>query len=305
LRMCVFTGMAGTTHHYGNTRAALDHGICTKTGRTERKTMSIGNQPPVWEMIKFAVSELGGECTYSAIKNKVRSVFGDDVNDSSMTCSIISGSVNHSSRIHYSENKKSRLANTKYDYLFNVGRGRVVWYNPEKHGIWEIVQTPDAGLAVVPADGIGENAATVVQAADEAGETNGMFAMEAHLRDYLAKTLPTLPGHSASLNLYQTEERDGVEFQTDVGPIDILATYDGDFYVIELKVGRGPDAALGQVLRYMGWVKTHLAGNKNVFGIVVASDIGKKLMYAVTQVPTVRLMEYDLAVTLRSVALPI
>lgn len=266
--------------------------------------MSTGNQPPVWEMIKFAVSELGGECTYSAIKAKVRSVYGDVVNDSSMTCSIISGSVNHLSRIHYSENKKCRLANTKYDYLFNVGRGRVVWYEPEKHGVWEIVQATDGDLAVVLADEIGENSVTIVQAAEAAGETNGMFAMEAHLRDYLAKTLPRLPEHSAPLSLYRTEERDGVEFQTDVGPIDILATYDGDFYVIELKAGRGPDAALGQVLRYMGWVKIHLAVNKNVFGIVVASDIGKKLRYAVTQVPSVRLMEYDLAVTLRAVALP-
>jgi hypothetical protein len=266
--------------------------------------MNIVNQPPVWEMIKFAVGELSGECTYSAIKAKVRSVYGDHVKDSSMTCSIISGSVNHPSRIHYNENKKPRVANTKYDYLFNVGRGKVVWYEPEKHGIWEIVQMADGGMAVLLADGIGENSETIVQAAQAVSETNGIFAMEAHLRDYLAKTLPRLPEHQTPLNLYRTEERDGVEFQTDVGPIDILATYDGDFYVIELKVGRGPDAALGQVLRYMGWVKTHLAGDKNVFGIVVASNIERKLLYAVTQVPSVRLMEYDLAVTLRSVALP-
>ena len=106
---------------------------------------------------------------------------------------------------------------------------------PEKHGVWEIVLAADGGLAAVLADDVGENSATIVQAAEAAGETNGMFAMEAHLRDYLAKTLPRLPEHSAPLNLYRTEERDGVEFQTDVGPIDILAIYDGDFYVIELK----------------------------------------------------------------------
>jgi hypothetical protein len=265
--------------------------------------MSDGNQHSVWEMIKFAVSELGGECTYSAIKAKVRSIYGENINDSSMTCSIISGSVNHSSRIHYSENKKPRLANTKYDYLFNVGRGKVVWYDPEKHGVWEIVQSADGSLAAALSDDAEESSTSIIHSAEAASETNSMFAMEAHLRDYLAKSLPTLPGHNSPLSLYRAEERDGVEFQTDVGPIDILATYDGDFYVIELKVGRGPDAALGQVLRYMGWVKTHLAGDKNVFGIVVASDIGKKLKYAVTQVPAVRLMEYDLNVRLRSVAL--
>ncbi len=92
-------------------------------------------------------------------------------------------------------------------------------------------------------------------------------------------------------------------FQTEVGPIDILATCNGDFYVLELKVDRGPDATLGQILRYMGRVKEHLADEKNVFGIIIASDIGQKLRYAATQVPNIRLMEYDLAVTLRSVAL--
>ncbi|MNR47573.1 hypothetical protein D3C85_1666900 [compost metagenome] len=53
----------------------------------------------------------------------------------------------------------------------------------------------------------------------------------------------------------------------------------------------------------MGWVKEHLAGDKSVYGIIIASGIGQKLLYAATQVPNVRLMEYDLAVTLRSVAL--
>lgn len=258
------------------------------------------NRPPVWQMIREAVEQMNGECTYPAIKARVRSMFGDDINDSSMTCSIISGSVNHPSRIHYSENKKSRLADTAYDYLYNTGRGKVVWYEPQKHGVWEIAKAVDGDLIVRLADGVGENPSPVIEASADA---YGMFALEAHLRDYLAKNLPKLQEHDAPLALYRTVDRDGVEFQTDVGPIDILATGNGDFYVFELKLGRGPDAALGQILRYMGWVKEHLAGDKKVFGIVVASDIGQKLRYAATQVPNVCLMEYDLKVDLRSVAL--
>lgn len=53
----------------------------------------------------------------------------------------------------------------------------------------------------------------------------------------------------------------------------------------------------------MGWVKERLAGEKNVFGVIVASDIGQKLRYAATQVPNVRLMKYDLKVELWSVGL--
>jgi len=256
-------------------------------------------------MVKEAVQAMGGECTYPAIKAKIRSMYGDDVNDSSMTCSIISGAVNHPSRIHYNENKKPRIAETAYDYLFNTGRGKIVWYEPEKHGIWEIAKAGDEGLIVRLADSVGENPESAVDAVEANAEAYSMFALEAHLRDYLAKSLPRLPGDDVPLTLYRADDRDGVEFQTDVGPIDILATGNGDFYVLELKLGRGPDVALGQVLRYMGWVKEHLAGEKNVFGVIVASDIGKKLRYAATQVPNVRLMEYDLKVDLRPVRLSI
>lgn len=113
----------------------------------------------------------------------------------------------------------------------------------------------------------------------------------------------SFPGHTVPLTLYRTDDRDGVEFQTDIGPIDIFATNNGDFYVLELKLGRGPDATLGQILRYMGWVKEHLANEKKVYGIIVASDIGQKLRYAATQVLNVRLMEYNLKVDLQPVAL--
>jgi hypothetical protein len=53
----------------------------------------------------------------------------------------------------------------------------------------------------------------------------------------------------------------------------------------------------------MGWVQQHLANGKNVYGVVIAADVSTKLKYAVTQVPSVRLMEYDLKVTLRTAEL--
>lgn len=265
--------------------------------------MSSVSRPPIRQMVKEAVQQIGGECSYPAIKAKIRSTYGDGVNDSSITCSIISGSVNHPSRIHYNENKSPRIADTEYDYLFNTGRGKVVWHEPEKQGVWEIAKLTDGGLAVRLADGVGENLGPPVEPVEAASDAYGVFALEAHLRDYLAKNLPKLAGHDGSLNLYHTDDRDGVEFQTDVGPIDILATGDGDFYVFELKLARGPDSALGQILRYMGWVKKHLAGKSNVFGVIVASDISEKLRYAATQVPNVRLMEYELKVDLHAVSL--
>lgn len=90
--------------------------------------------------------------------------------------------------------------------------------------------------------------------------------------------------------------------QTDVGPIDLLTvTPAGDFYVFELKLGRGPDAALGQICRYMGWVAKHLADGRKVYGVILAADISEKLRYAVTQVPQVSLLEYELEFVIKPI----
>lgn len=62
----------------------------------------------------------------------------------------------------------------------------------------------------------------------------------------------------------------GVEYPTDSGPIDILAAgADGALVAIELKREEIGDAALGQLLRYMGWVEANLAGRRKVRGILV------------------------------------
>lgn len=78
-----------------------------------------------------------------------------------------------------------------------------------------------------------------------------------------------------------------------------------NFVVFELKLGRGPDAALGQVQRYMGWIQTHLAKGKSVSGVIVANAISDKLKYAAKVAPRIQLMEYRLAVSLAPVALQV
>lgn len=257
-------------------------------------------RPPVWQLVREATQQLGGEMSYAAIKQHVWSRH-PDVNSSTLTCQIITCSVNHPSRIHYPENKKPRVCTSQYDFLFNTGRGKVVQYDPEKHGQWEIAEQ-NGQLMVRAVQEAMIDATPLPETGDEQG---GGFAFESHLRDYLARHLPVLDGGATSLSVFVSPDgRDGVEFQTDVGPIDILATSSsGDFYVFELKLGRGPDAALGQILRYMGWVQQHLCETKKVFGVVVAADISKKLKYAASQVPHVRLMEYELKVLLKPASL--
>ena len=97
------------------------------------------------------------------------------------------------------------------------------------------------------------------------------------------------------LKLYDDGERRGKEYPTEVGPIDILTTDEkGDFYVFETKLSRGVDKALGQLLRYMGWVKINIAKNKNVYGFIVANKMDEKIKYAVEMTPNVALCEYEM-----------
>jgi endonuclease len=257
-------------------------------------------RPPIWQLVKDAVDQLGAEVSYSAIKQHIWAQH-PDVNSSTLTCQIIICSVNHPSRIHYPENKKPRLCTSQYDFLYYTRRGRVEPYDPDRHGLWEIAQDAEGKLSV----NIVQEAAVEAITSQATDEQQGAFALESHLRDYLARNLTSIVDFGSPLTLYTSEDgRDGVEFQTDVGPIDILATdADENFYVFELKLGRGPDAALGQILRYMGWVNQHLAKERKVVGVILAADISQKLRYAATQVPQVRLMEYELRFSLRPVSL--
>ncbi|MBK9318173.1 MAG: hypothetical protein IPM91_04630 [Bacteroidetes bacterium] len=97
------------------------------------------DRPTVWRMVKEAVNNLVGEITYRQIKDYINEHW-ENVNSGTITAQIIVLSVNHESRTHYPENIHPRQTNGKspYDFLFNVGRGRVVKYNIEEHGNWEI-----------------------------------------------------------------------------------------------------------------------------------------------------------------------
>jgi len=94
--------------------------------------------------------------------------------------------------------------------------------------------------------------------------------------------------------------RSGIEYPTGVGPIDILATdTDGNFVVFELKLSRGADRVVGQISRYMGWIKKNVANGKDVRGVIVASAMDEKLKYAALVVPGITLLEYEIDFTLK------
>lgn len=126
------------------------------------------------------------------------------------------------------------------------------------------------------------------------------FAYERDLRGFLAKNLSVIePG----LRLYEEDDITGIEFPAGGRFIDILAVdAKKQLVVIELKVSRGYDRVVGQLLRYTAWIRKHLAEpGQNVRGIIAAREISDDLKLACSQLPDVSLYEYELAVVLRRV----
>ncbi len=136
---------------------------------------------------------------------------------------------------------------------------------------------------------------------DERPETR--FSLEYQLRDFLAENIESVPVNGMKLKLYVNPEGiDGVEYHTAVGPIDILAIDENeDFVVFELKRAGAPDKAIGQLSRYMGWVKKTIGKGKKVRGVIVAKSISENLRYSILAVPDVSLFEYEISFNLNQV----
>lgn len=105
------------------------------------------------------------------------------------------------------------------------------------------------------------------------------------------------------MNLYEEEGINGIEFSVGGRFIDILAVDStNDFAVIELKVSRGYDRVIGQLMRYMAWIKNNQAeAHQEVRGIIIAREISEDLILACSLMPNVHLFEYELSLAVKRV----
>ncbi len=90
----------------------------------------------------------------------------------------------------------------------------------------------------------------------------------------------------------------GQQYMTDVGPIDILAISKDKsrILVVELKRGRASDVVVGQLLRYMGYIKEQVAEPaQTVEGAIIALEDDIKLRYALSPLPTVTFYRYQIS----------
>jgi len=137
---------------------------------------------------------------------------------------------------------------------------------------------------------------------EELGQNEGKteFAYEKDLQNFLSRNLNLIePG----LQLFENEGITGIEYPAGGRNIDILALDKNDNYVvIELKVSRGYDRVVGQLLRYVSWIKKHQAEpSQSVRGIIIAREISDDLSLACEGLATVELFEYQLSITLNKV----
>lgn len=135
---------------------------------------------------------------------------------------------------------------------------------------------------------------------DDPPSGSAEFAYEADLKNYLAKNLSVI---ETGLTLFEEEGITGIEFPVGGRRIDILALdLNNDYVVIELKVSRGYDRVVGQLMRYMAWIANNQAEpNQKVRGIIVAREIGEDLKLACTLVANVQLFEYEMSLAVKQV----
>jgi hypothetical protein len=98
------------------------------------------------------------------------------------------------------------------------------------------------------------------------------------------------------------------KYTTDeVGEMDLLLRVrGGDLVVVELKKS-GTDRTIGQILRYMGWVRHRLAKpGQTVRGLIVTQDHDDRLTYAASMVPnlTVKRVALSFTVNTEDLSLP-
>jgi len=135
-----------------------------------------------------------------------------------------------------------------------------------------------------------------ISVTDPTVEDPSVFALESHLEEFLVANWAQTPlGQN-----YDIYEEDGIvagqQYPTDTGPLDILAiSKDGqELLVVELKKGRTSDSVVGQIQRYMGYVKEELAEpNQKVRGVIIALEDDLRIKRALSVTSNIDFYRYE------------
>jgi Endonuclease NucS C-terminal domain len=142
---------------------------------------------------------------------------------------------------------------------------------------------------------------------DVTSEQSAEFVLEAHLEEFLVGNWKSIRWGRPLEIWTGPDGQPGHQLVTPIGRLDFLCTdpQTGALVVVELKRGRPSDKVVGQVARYMGYVRTHLAKpGQSVEGLIVAHEAEEALRYAVAAFPGLQLTTYEVTFQLSTVEEP-
>jgi restriction system protein len=144
---------------------------------------------------------------------------------------------------------------------------------------------------------IGGTTPPTLIASDPAVEDPSSFALEEHLEDFLIKNWANTE-LGRDYDIYEEDGELAQQYQTDTGPLDILAISKDKtkLLVVELKKGRASDVVVGQTLRYMGYVQEELAEQgQTVEGAIIAHEDDQRIRRALAMTPNIRFYRYQIS----------
>jgi len=137
---------------------------------------------------------------------------------------------------------------------------------------------------------------TIVQVNDESVENPYVFVLEKYLEDFLVSNWK----HTELGNNYDIYEVDGEQigqqYMSDTGPLDILAISKDKktLLVVELKKGKVSDNVVGQIQRYMGYVKEELLEpGQEVRGVIIGLDDDHRIQRALAVTQGIEFYKYE------------
>ena len=135
-----------------------------------------------------------------------------------------------------------------------------------------------------------------ISSTDSEIENPSMFALESHLEHFIIENWEQTI-LAKDYDIFQDGELTGKQFPTDTGPIDILAISKDkkELLVIELKKGRASDSVVGQIQRYMGYIKDEfLESGQKVKGIIIALENDTKVKRALSVTNDIDFYQYKI-----------
>ncbi len=192
------------------------------------------------------------------------------------------------------------------DYTYHSGG---VWPPHRRSVRWfdQTIDRADMSQALKGSTGVGGTVSNITRhrdeiekliSTDETVQDTSSFPMEKHLESFLVRNWAQTD-LAGEYDIYEVDgECVGQQYPTDTGRMDILAISKDKktLLVLELKKGRASDAVVGQLLRYMGYVKEELAeDDQNVKGVIIAMEDDQRIQRALAMTPNIDFYRYQIS----------